>query len=159
MQRHHSVAVSAVRFAGADTCQPAPGVLDAMSGADVIVIAPSNPIVSIGPLLAVPGVRDELVARRDHVVAISPIVAGAALKGPADRLMTELGHVASVAGVARIYRELVAPLVIDTADVALRPAVAAEGVRCVVTDTIMADPVVARALALTTLTAGPGGER
>jgi LPPG:FO 2-phospho-L-lactate transferase len=80
-------------------------VLDAIAEADVVVIAPSNPIVSIGPLLAVPGVRDAVAARRDAAVAVSPIVAGAALKGPADRMLTELGHEASVVGVARLYRD------------------------------------------------------
>jgi LPPG:FO 2-phospho-L-lactate transferase len=146
VHRQHSVAVSAVRFAGADESRPAPGVLDAISSADRLVIAPSNPIVSIGPLLAVPGVRDALVARRDDVVAVSPIVAGAALKGPADRLMTELGHEASVVGVARIYAELAATLVIDEADADLAPAVEAEGVRCIVAPTVMSSPERAAAL-------------
>src|SRR3546814_19904857 len=80
---------------------PGPGVLDAISTAARVVIAPSNPIVSIGPVLDVPGVRDAVVARRGDVVAVSPIIAGAALKGPADRLLRELGHEASVVGVAR----------------------------------------------------------
>jgi LPPG:FO 2-phospho-L-lactate transferase len=146
VHRQHSVAVSAVRFAGADESRPAPGVLDAISSADRLVIAPSNQIVSIGPLLAVPGVRDALVARRDDVVAVSPIVAGAALKGPADRLMTELGHEASVVGVARIYAELAATLVIDEADADLAPAVEAEGVRCIVAPTVMSSPERAAAL-------------
>ena len=94
----HAVAVSSVRFAGAEAAGPAPGVLDAIAGAEVVVVCPSNPIVSIGPLLAVPGIADALRARRDQVVAVSPIVAGAALKGPADRLMAELGHEATVVG-------------------------------------------------------------
>ncbi|MBK5223753.1 MAG: 2-phospho-L-lactate transferase, partial [Acidimicrobiia bacterium] len=85
VRRHHDVAVTAVRFAGITAAAPAPGVLDALGSADVVVIAPSNPIVSIGPVIAVPGVRDAVAARRDHVVAISPIVGGKALKGPADR--------------------------------------------------------------------------
>ena len=86
----HAVAVRAVRFEGAESARPGPGVLEALEGADGIVVCPSNPIVSIGPLLAVPGVRQAVTARRDAVVAVSPIVAGAALKGPADRLMAEL---------------------------------------------------------------------
>ena len=102
VQRRHAVAVEAVRFAGADEARPGPGVLDAIGEAPVVVIAPSNPIVSIGPLLAVPGVREALAGRSDRVVAVSPIVAGAALKGPADRLLAELGHEVSVAGVARL---------------------------------------------------------
>lgn len=147
VQRRHDVAVRAVRFAGADAARPAPGVLEAIAGADVVVLAPSNPIVSIGPLLAVPGVADAVRARRDRVVAVSPIIAGAALKGPADRLLTELGHESSVVGVARIYRELAGTLVVDEADAASAEAVAATGVRCVVAPTIMRDAAAAAALA------------
>src|SRR5206468_8865631 len=128
--RHHDVAVSSVRFAGVESSVAADGVLDALHDASRIVIAPSNPIVSIGPVLAVPGVRDAVVARRDDVIAISPIIAGAALKGPADRLLTELGHEASVVGVARLYRDVAATLVVDSADAALADAVEAEGMRC-----------------------------
>jgi LPPG:FO 2-phospho-L-lactate transferase len=154
VQRQHSVAVSAVRFEGAEAVEPAPGVLEAIAGADRVVIAPSNPIVSIGPLLAVPGVRDAVVARREDVVAVSPIVAGAALKGPADRLLRELGHESSVVGIARIYAELAATLVIDRADAELADAVEAEGVRCVVADTIMSSPERAAALAEVVLAGG-----
>ena len=159
VQRQHSVAVSAVRFAGADECRPAPGVLEAIADADRLVIAPSNPIVSIGPLLAVPGIRDAVAARRDDVVAVSPIVAGAALKGPADRLMTELGHEASVVGVARIYAELAATLIIDEADADLASAVEAEGVRCIVAPTIMSSPERSAALARVVLDSSVGAER
>jgi LPPG:FO 2-phospho-L-lactate transferase len=112
-----------------------------------VVVAPSNPIVSIRPLLAVPGIADAIRARRADTVAVSPIVAGAALKGPADRLMRELGHEASVVGVARLYSDLAATLVVDTADAALALGVEAEGMRCVVTDTIMRTPEVAADLA------------
>ena len=92
-------------------------MLDALGGRPTtVVIAPSNPIVSIGPILAVPGVRDAVAARREHVVAVSPIVAGAALKGPADRMLAELGHESSVVGVARLYADLAGTLVIDAAD-------------------------------------------
>jgi len=142
----HSVAVESVRFDGAQESLPGPGVLDALADADVVVIAPSNPIVSIGPLLAVPGIAEALRSRRADTVAVSPIVAGAALKGPADRLMRELGHEASVVGVARLYRDLAATLVVDTADAALTDAVEAEGMACVVTDTIMSSPEVAAVL-------------
>lgn len=151
VQRRHDVPVRSVRFVGADTARPAPGVLEAIAGAEAVVIAPSNPIVSIGPVLAVPGVADAVRARRDQVVAVSPIVAGAALKGPADRMLVELGHEASVVGVARLYRDLVGTLVIDEADAASAAAVEAEGVRCVVTRTIMREPGVAAALAEATL--------
>lgn len=140
VQRRHDVPVTGLRFVGADDARPAPGVLDAIAGADAVLVAPSNPLVSIGPLLAVPGVADALRARRDHTVAVSPIVAGAALKGPADRLMADLGHEASVVGVARLYRDLAATLVIDEADAALADAVEAEGLAPVVTATVMSDP-------------------
>jgi LPPG:FO 2-phospho-L-lactate transferase len=145
--RRHSVPVSSLRFAGAETAQPAPGVLDAIADAGLVVICPSNPLVSIGPILAVPGIEDAVRQRRERVVAISPIVAGAALKGPADRMLTELGHDASVVGVARIYAGVASTLVIDVADAALARAVEAEGVRCVVAPTIMSGPAEAAALA------------
>lgn len=145
----HAVPVASLCFDGAATATPAPGVLEAINTADLVVVAPSNPLVSIDPVLAVPGVRDAVAARRDHVVAVSPIIAGRALKGPADQLMADLGHEASVVGVARLYAEFVGTLVIDTADEDLAGAVEAEGVRCVVAPTIMTDPAAAEALART----------
>ena len=151
--RQHDVPISSVRFDGAEASRPAPGVLDAIGTATTVVIAPSNPIVSIGPVLAVPGVRDALEARRSRVVAVSPIVAGAALKGPADRMLVELGHEASVVGVARLYRDWCSTLVVDHADAASADAIAAEGMRCIVTDTIMRDPAVAASLAIAVLEA------
>jgi len=151
VERQHNVRVSAVRFDGAATAKPAPGVLDALDDCDTIIIAPSNPIVSIGPVLAVPGIRDVVERRHDRTVAVSPIVAGAAIKGPADRLMKELGHDPSVVGVARMYRSLASTLVIDGADRDLAPAVEAEGVQCIVTDTIMRGPAEAAALVRATL--------
>lgn len=147
--RQHSVAVTSVRIVGAEQANPAPGVLRAVADADVVVIAPSNPIVSIGPVLAVPGVRQAIEKRRESTVAISPIIAGAALKGPADRMMTELGHEASVVGVARLYRDLAAHLVIDTADAASADAIATVGMQATACPTIMKEPGVAAALART----------
>ncbi len=137
---HHDVAVSGVRFEGAPATRPAPGVMEALGSADTIVVCPSNPVVSIGPLLSVPGLRDALAARRTQVVAVSPIVAGAALKGPADRLMVELGSEASVVGVARLYAPWVGTLVVDVADASLAADVEAEGVRCIVAPTVMSSP-------------------
>jgi LPPG:FO 2-phospho-L-lactate transferase len=137
VRRRHDVAVEAVRFEGAAQSEPGPGVLEALSGAGTLVICPSNPVVSIGPILAVPGVADVLSARREDVVAVSPIVAGAALKGPADRLLAELGHGSSVVEVARSYAQLAATLIIDEADADLAPEVEATGAHCVVTHTIM----------------------
>jgi LPPG:FO 2-phospho-L-lactate transferase len=144
---HHGVAVRSVRFAGAESARPAPGVLGAIGHAERIVVCPSNPVVSIGPLLAVPGIRPALEARREDIVAVSPIIAGAALKGPADRLMAELGTEPSVVGVARLYAPWVGTLVIDEADRDHAPDVEAEGVRCVVAQTIMDSPERAAALA------------
>lgn len=147
VQRRHSVTVSAVRFAGADAARPAPGVLEAIARAGTVVIAPSNPLVSIGPILAVPGVRAAVEARRPATVAVSPIIGGAALKGPAARLLRELGHEASAVGVARLYAALAATLVIDETDADLAPAVEAEGIGCVVAPTIMTGPAAAADLA------------
>ena len=137
----HDVAVRAVRFDGAD--RAAALGLDELRGSQAVVIAPSNPIVSIGPMRALTGFDAALAARRESVVAVSPIVAGAALKGPADRMLTELGHEASVVGVARLYAPIAGTLVVDTADAALAPQVEAAGMRCVVADTIMKTPQVA----------------
>ncbi|HVE47527.1 MAG TPA: 2-phospho-L-lactate transferase [Acidimicrobiales bacterium] len=151
--RHHRVPVESVKFLGSMEARPAPGVLEAISSAEHLVICPSNPIVSIGPVLAVPGIEDALAARRDEVVAVSPIVAGAALTGPADRMMAELGHEVSVVGVARLYAPLAGTLVIDEADRELSGAVEAEGLRAVVAPTIMSGPAEAAALARVVLAA------
>ena len=149
----HAVTVTAVRFAGADAARPGPGVLQALRAADRIVIAPSNPIVSIAPILAVPGVRDVLAARREDTVAVSPLVGGAALKGPADRLLRELGHPSSSAGVATVYRDVAATLVVDEVDAAEAGAVTDAGLRCVVAPTVMHDVDAAVALARVVLDA------
>lgn len=143
----HDVAVEAIRFDGAETSRPAPGVLEALAGAELIVCCPSNPLVSIGPILAVPGIKELVASRRDAVVAVSPIVAGAALKGPAARLLGDLGHEISVVGVARLYADWVGTLIIDEADASLRGAVEQVGMRCLVTDTVMSSPERARRLA------------
>jgi len=147
----HDVPITGVEVEGAASARPAPGVLEALATATTVVVAPSNPIVSIGPLFEVPGVRDALVARRDRTVAVSPIIGGAALKGPADRMLRELGHDVSVVGVARLYAPLASVLVIDEVDAALADAVAAAGVRPVVAPTVMRTPDVAAALGRTVL--------
>jgi len=131
--------VREVRFAGDLT--PTTAVADAIDAADVIVIGPSNPIVSIGPILA--GPIAELVTARARagipVVAVSPIVGGVALKGPADRMLLSLGHESSARGVARIYASIATAFVLDSVDAALEPDIAALGLRTLVTDTVMAD--------------------
>ncbi|MEY2458987.1 MAG: 2-phospho-L-lactate transferase [Acidimicrobiaceae bacterium] len=156
--RQHSVAVTSVRFDGANEAKPAPGVLDAIGDADVVVIAPSNPIVSIGPVLAIDGVRAAMVARRARNVAVSPIVAGAALKGPADRMLRELGHEPSVVGVAKLYADLASVLVVDEADAALASEVEAAGMACLVVPTVMSSPEVAASLARATIDAVASGQ-
>jgi LPPG:FO 2-phospho-L-lactate transferase len=156
VQLRHAVPVRAVRFVGADDARPAPGVIEAIMAADAVIIAPSNPIVSIGPVLAIPGVRAAVESRRSHCVAVSPIVAGAALKGPADRMMTELGHESSVTGVARLYRTLAHTLVIDDADAANARGVHDEGMQALICDTIMADSARSARLARRVLDAAGG---
>lgn len=147
VRRRHDVTVEAVSFDGAPASKPGPGVLEALEEADVLVISPSNPILSIGPILAVPGVSDVLSARRDDVVAISPIVAGRALKGPADRLLADLGHESSVVGVGRLYSPLARTLVVDDSDATLASAVEEAGTTCVVAPTIMRNALDAERLA------------
>jgi LPPG:FO 2-phospho-L-lactate transferase len=145
--------VVSVRFEGADDAEPAPGVLDTLEHADTVLICPSNPVISIGPILAVPGVREILRRRRARVVAVSPIIAGAPVKGPADRLMQPLGIEVSCVGVARTYADICATLVIDAGDAARAAEVDALGVRAVVAETLMTDARVAAALARHTLDA------
>lgn len=141
----HDVTVRDVRFDGSESARFIDPTL--ISDCDGIVIAPSNPVVSIGPIRALAGVDDVLASRRDSVVAISPIVAGSALKGPADRMLTELGHEASVVGVAKMYAPVCGTLIIDEQDADLADAVRAQGVACVVTKTIMSQPGVSASLA------------
>jgi LPPG:FO 2-phospho-L-lactate transferase len=145
--------VVGVRFDGAAIATPAPGVLDAISTAETILVCPSNPVISIGPILAVPGVRDALIDRRERVVGVSPIIAGRPVKGPADRLMGPLGIDVSCVGVAEEYREFCSTLVIDAGDAARAREIDALGVRVVTADTLMTDARVAAALARDTLAA------
>lgn len=149
----HSVPVTAIEFLGASTASFID--LSLITNADSIVIAPSNPIVSIGPIRALPGVDEALANRRDDVVGISPIVAGSALKGPADRMLVELGHEPTVVGVARLYAPICGTLVIDEQDSHLASSVEREGLKCVVTDTIMSKPGVAKQLAIRSIQATP----
>ena len=145
--------VVSVRFEGAAEARPGPGVVEALRAADTIVICPSNPVISIGPILALAGVRKVLARRRDRVVAVSPIVGGAPVKGPADRLMAPLGIDVSCVGVARAYADICGALVIDAVDADRAGEVEATGVHAVVTDTMMRSPEIAAALAARTLAA------
>jgi LPPG:FO 2-phospho-L-lactate transferase len=136
VRHHHDVEVSEVHFDGADTARITEATRRAFE-ADVLVIAPSNPLVSIGPMRAIPEVGQTLHRRREDTVAISPLVGGKALKGPADRMMAELGHRPDSLGVAALYKDIASTIVIDTADEALRGPIEALGMNCVVADTIM----------------------
>jgi LPPG:FO 2-phospho-L-lactate transferase len=159
VRRGHSVAVAAVRFEGADAAAPAPGVREALDAAELVVIAPSNPIVSIGPILALPSLREALQARRSSVVAVSPIIGGRALKGPADRLLGELGAEVSALGVAAHLRDVIGSIVIDDVDAELATAISALEVTAVVTETIMRTPEISAKLATGVLEAGRRGVR
>jgi LPPG:FO 2-phospho-L-lactate transferase len=148
--RGHRDEVDAVHYAGAPEAVPAPGVVEALRDADVILIAPSNPYVSIGPILALAEIRAELEARRAPSVAISPLVGGRAVKGPADRMLRRLAGGTTPAHVASCYAGLIDALVIDVADA---PAELPAGIRPVVTRTLMSDLEAARQLAATALDA------
>jgi LPPG:FO 2-phospho-L-lactate transferase len=148
VQRHAADPVKAVRFDGVERAAPAPGILAAIAGADVLLLCPSNPVVSIGPILAVPGVRDAVVARSGPVVGVSPIVAGAPLAGMADKLMPVAGLEVSALGAARAYRGLLSGWVIDERDRGSAPKIEDDlGVRVAVTDTVMRDDDVAASVA------------
>jgi LPPG:FO 2-phospho-L-lactate transferase len=151
VHRHHDVEVRSIAFVGAEDARPTDEVMTALAEASRVVIAPSNPLISIDPILQVPGVRAALRARSSDVVAISPLIQGAALKGPADRLMRELGHESTALGVVDFYEGLVGTWIIDEADASLADAIRGRGVRVVVTTTIMADPNDARRLATAVL--------
>ncbi len=129
--------VLAVDFGGASEAEPSPEVMDAIRTADGIIICPSNPIVSIGPILALKRLRDSLREKRKATVVISPIVRGRTLKGPADKMMESLGFEPSAYGVARMYNDLAESMIIDRQDQRLRQKIEDLGMRCIVTDTIM----------------------
>ena len=142
VHRHQAPEVHEVRFVGADRATASPEVLAALQAAELIVIAPSNPIVSVGPILAVGGVREALEGARRRgipIVAVSGIVGGRALKGPADRMLASLGHEPSALGVARLYAGFADGFVLDDMDAALRPAIDALGLVSMMTDTVMTD--------------------
>jgi LPPG:FO 2-phospho-L-lactate transferase len=147
VQRRTEPAVQGVVYEGIEVARPAPGVCEAITAADGIIIPPSNPVASVGTILAVPGVRQALEARRGRVVAVSPIVQGATLKGPADKLMVALGYEASALGVACYYGTLLDAFVLDTLDQALEESVRRLGIGVRALNTIMRGPAERRALA------------
>jgi LPPG:FO 2-phospho-L-lactate transferase len=142
-----------VEFEGARDASALPAALAALSASqlEAIVICPSNPYVSVAPILAIEGIRNALAARRAPLVAVSPIVGGKAVKGPAAKMMGELGADVSALGIARHYGGLIDGLVIDAADRPLTPAIAALGLQVHVTDTIMRDGETRRRVAAETL--------
>ncbi|MGH2768510.1 MAG: 2-phospho-L-lactate transferase [Acidimicrobiales bacterium] len=137
VRRQCSDQVAEVRFEGAASALPAPGVMQALAEADRIVVCPSNPVISIGPILAVPGIREALRARRADVVAISPIVGGAALKGPAAELLPVVGTDPSASGVAHLYRDFCGTFVLDNRDLPEAARVQALGMSVLVEDIVM----------------------
>ena len=139
--------VAAVRFEGAAAAKPGPAVLDTLAEADAVLLCPSNPVISIGPILALPGVRDVLQSRRARVVGVSPIIKGATVKGPADRLMAAAGIEVSCAGVASVYADICGTLLVDEADADRVADVEAHGVRAAVAPILMRDADGAAALA------------
>ena len=153
VQRRAQDEVLGVRYVGVEAARPAPGVLEAIRAAEAVLIAPSNPIVSVGTILALPGVRSALRETRAPVVAVSPIVGGAAIKGPAAPLMRSQGFEVSARGVAACYHGVADALVIDQVDAALAGEIRGLGMHVVVTDTIMRGPAEKRALAQAALAA------
>jgi LPPG:FO 2-phospho-L-lactate transferase len=143
--------VRAVRFEGATSAHPGPGVLEAIADADAVLLCPSNPVISIGPILAIPGLREAVAARRNRVVGVSPIIHGAPVRGPADRLMAAVGLEVSCAGVASAYADICGTLLVDTSDAARMRDVEAHGVRAVIAPILMRDAEGAERLARTVL--------
>jgi LPPG:FO 2-phospho-L-lactate transferase len=129
--------VRGIRFDGVEAARPAPGVLEAIRGADRIIICPSNPLISIGPILAVPQVREHLQERREKVLAVCPIVGGKSLKGPSDKMLAELGHQPTALGVAKLYADFTGTFIIDPADKRHTVSIAALDMNVVVLPTIM----------------------
>ena len=144
---HQKPVVTGVRFDGVDEARPTASVLEAIRSAELVVIGPSNPFVSIGPILALAGMRDAIRATSVPKIAVSPIVGGRALRGPADRMLASLGHEATALGVARLYDGLVDRFVIDEIDAALAPAIEGLGMVAHVMPTVMGDADGRRALA------------
>jgi LPPG:FO 2-phospho-L-lactate transferase len=137
VKRRAEPVVRGIRFDGAGKARPAGGVLEAIRDADRILICPSNPLISIGPILVVPGVREALRARKQSVIAVCPIVGGKSLKGPSDKMLAELGHEPSALGVAKLYADFTGTLVIDPADKTQAEAIRKLGMKVEVVPTVM----------------------
>jgi LPPG:FO 2-phospho-L-lactate transferase len=137
VKRRTEPVVKSIRFAGVESAQPAPGVLEAIRDADRILICPSNPLISIGPILAVPGIREELRTHRERVFAVCSIVGGKSLKGPSDKMLAQLGHKPTALGVAKLYADFSGTFVIDPADKSQAPAIAALSMKVAILPTVM----------------------
>jgi LPPG:FO 2-phospho-L-lactate transferase len=129
--------VKGIRFEGVEAARPAPGVLEAIREASRIIICPSNPLISIAPILAVPGVREQLRARKSDVFAVCPLVGGKSLKGPSDKMLAQLGHQATALGVAKLYADFTSTFVIDPADKTQAAAIGRLGMKVAILPTVM----------------------
>jgi LPPG:FO 2-phospho-L-lactate transferase len=156
VRRRQRDEVLGVDLGGIEDARPTEAVLEAVSGADVIVFCPSNPVVSLGPILSVPGMREALAAAPAPKVAVSPIVGGKALKGPADRMLQSLGHEVSSAGVAALYEGILDGMVVDRADEGQRGDIERLGMRVLATDAVMHHPPDRERLAREVLEFGAG---
>ncbi len=146
----HDVEIASIKFQGHETAHPAPELISEILEANIILVAPSNPLVSIAPILSIAGIRDALQKRRKDVIAISGIIGGKALKGPAGRLLNELGYEASAAAVAEIYKDIAGTFVIDDVDKHERMRIQELGLNCIITDTVMTNSTKAADLCRTT---------
>ena len=146
----HDVEIASIKFQGHETAHPAPELISEILEADIILVAPSNPLVSIAPILSIAGIRDVLQKRRKDVIAISGIIGGKALKGPAGRLLNELGYEASAAAVAEIYKDIAGTFVIDDVDKHEQERIQELGLNCIITDTVMTNSTKAADLCRTT---------
>ena len=137
VKRRAEPIVRGIRFDGVESASPAPGVLEAIRDADRIVICPSNPLISIGPILAVSGIREALRARREDIIAVCPIVGGKSLKGPSDKMLAQLGYESSASGVAKLYADFTGTFVVDSADESHVEAIRNLDMRVAVVPTVM----------------------
>ncbi|PYT61564.1 MAG: 2-phospho-L-lactate transferase [Acidobacteria bacterium] len=137
VKRRAEPIVKNIRFAGVESARPAPGVLESISEAGRIIICPSNPLISIGPILAIPLVREQLRARKRDVLAVCPLVGGKSLKGPSDKMLAQQGHEATALGVAKLYADFTGTFVIDPVDRTQAPAISALGMKVAIVPTVM----------------------
>jgi len=151
VKRRAEPVVRGIRFDGVENARPAPGVLQAIEESECIVICPSNPLISIGPILAVPGIREALRARKKDVIAVCPIVGGKSLKGPSDKMLAQLGYRASAEGVANLYADLTGTFIIDPLDKSQKEVISSLGMKVEVVPTVMKTRAQKRKLALTIL--------